>query len=474
MTAPSIVYFGDSLSDDGNLYDYGEGLLPDEIRDAISGPTHAVSDGPTHVTHTTDLLAVETANYAVAAAEAIGSQTLEEMVIESGYDDDLLVPITDPALDLDINLGAQVDRFLADYAGEDMSRTTAFLMIGGNDFQNLDYSSPTLIRDAEAMVMDIFDAMMAAVGDLAAAGVTRFILADMPQPLFFPSAASFSLLELNAAEAVFDQLNNLLYAAEIASGGPQIDVARQFHVTDAIIDDPTAFGLLAPYTDTILYSDATDHFDPDQIAFYDDIHPSTATHGVLGAFHAVRYENGGAVTGNAGDDQLFTTNTSNPAPWTMFGQGGNDLLTTENTHGAIMVGGTGHDTLEGGDGVELMSGGAENDLAFGRAGDDVINGGLGRDRSFGGSGDDVLIDSLGSDGMRGGLGDDTFIFTEPTLLGGTRREANWIKGGTGEDTLWLVLTDATHAAIDQLLQSGDTEAALASLGLVVQGSRRSG
>lgn len=75
MTAPSIVYFGDSLSDDGNLYDYGEGLLPDEIRDAISGPTHAVSDGPTHVTHTTDLLAVETANYAVAAAEAIGSQT---------------------------------------------------------------------------------------------------------------------------------------------------------------------------------------------------------------------------------------------------------------------------------------------------------------------------------------------------------------------------------------------------------------
>lgn len=104
----------------------------------------------------------------------------------------------------------------------------------------------------------------------------------------------------------------------------------------------------------------------------------------------------------------------------------------------------------------------------------MINGGLGRDRSFGGSGDDVLIDSLGSDGMRGGLGDDTFIFTEPTLLGGTRREANWIKGGTGEDTLWLVLTDATHAAIDQLLQSGDTEAALASLGLVVQGSRRSG
>lgn len=45
MIPQSIIYFGDSLTDNGNLYDFGEGILPDDIRDAISGPTQAVSNG---------------------------------------------------------------------------------------------------------------------------------------------------------------------------------------------------------------------------------------------------------------------------------------------------------------------------------------------------------------------------------------------------------------------------------------------
>ena len=51
------------------------------------------------------------------------------------------VPATDPILATDINLAGQTDRFLADNAGADLSDTTAFIWIGGNDYGAIDFSS---------------------------------------------------------------------------------------------------------------------------------------------------------------------------------------------------------------------------------------------------------------------------------------------------------------------------------------------
>src|SRR5579872_6487576 len=74
----------------------------------------------------------------------------------------------------------------------------------------------------------------------------------------------------------------------------------------------------------------------------------------------------------------------------VFGFGGNDTLTIDETAGALpkatLVGGDGNDTLTGGSGNDTLFGGAGNDILFGKAGNDQL---------FGGSGDDTLIGGTG-------------------------------------------------------------------------------
>ena len=452
MTAQSIVYFGDSLTDNGNLYAYGEGILPDDIRDSLVGPTQAVSDGPTHAAHTGDILGLDEVNYAVAAAEATGSQTLEDLIVESGFEDDLLVPIDDPALDLDINLDAQIDRFADDFSGADLSQTAGFILIGGNDFQNLDFTSPTVVDDALALIDDIIAAEVDAALDLFAAGMGTVWLSELPVAEFFAGTADYSAFERAAAQLAFDTFNASLAeaVAELAGSGLDARLAETTLVTEAIAEDPTGFGLLAPYADTILYSDATDTFDNDQIAFYDDIHPSTATHGVIGAFNALVFSGGAATAGNAGADMLSLA-TSMTADSVAFGLAGDDAITAAGCGTAIAFGGTGNDTLAGVGGNDLLSGGEGDDVLDGHRGDDVLAGGLGNDIMRGMIGADVLIDSLGDDMLRGGLDDDIFIFTEASLLGGTDNGLNVFVGGAGFDTLYLVLDRPGGAVAADLL-----------------------
>lgn len=80
----------------------------------------------------------------------------------------------------------------------------------------------------------------------------------------------------------------------------------------------------------------------------------------------------------------------------------------------------GNDTLDGGNGADLIYGFAGNDTLYGNGGDDRLRGGDGDDGLYGGSGrdlmlgeagDDRLFGGTGGDDMTGGGGADTFVFS---------------------------------------------------------------
>ena len=110
----------------------------------------------------------------------------------------------------------------------------------------------------------------------------------------------------------------------------------------------------------------------------------------------------------------------------MFGDGGNDLLTSG--AGAVTIhGGDGNDNIDcdwskgpselhGDGGKDRLLGGRSSDRLFGEGGNDSLTGGGGRDSLFGGNGDDVLgadWPGVGLDSLRelidGGSGTDTGV-----------------------------------------------------------------
>lgn len=75
-----------------------------------------------------------------------------------------------------------------------------------------------------------------------------------------------------------------------------------------------------------------------------------------------------------------------------------------------LIGGPGHDEIEGEGGNDILRGGEGNDILEGDAGDDDLDGQQGTEILEGGSGNDILRGGFGHDQMFGGTGNDTFGF----------------------------------------------------------------
>lgn len=99
-----------------------------------------------------------------------------------------------------------------------------------------------------------------------------------------------------------------------------------------------------------------------------------------------------------------------------FGHSGNDVL----------IGGNGHNWMQGGDGNDTLTGGDRNDLLRGREGVDTIDGGRRHDRLFGTEGNDRIFGGPGNDFIRGDGGNDT-------IFGGNGNDN--IGGGFGNDEI---------------------------------------
>ena len=155
------------------------------------------------------------------------------------------------------------------------------------------------------------------------------------------------------------------------------------------------------------------------------------------------------LRGNDGDDRLEGGDDTDR----MFGDDGND----------VMTGGEGRDLMLGGRGDDTLMGDGGNDRLKGQTGNDMIDGGTGNDRISGGSGDDILAGGLGTDRIRGGKGDDRIVDdmasggrirgdqgADSIVLDGTAGTfgRTRVDGGSGRDTLTVVLDEATIADAD--------------------------
>lgn len=146
--------------------------------------------------------------------------------------------------------------------------------------------------------------------------------------------------------------------------------------------------------------------------------------------------NGGAVQVKGG-----TPTVANVKQINVFGQGGHDVLSLNETNGALpkahLFGGAGNDTLTGGSGGDQLFGQAGNDTLLGKGGQDFLFGGADNDTLTGGDADDQAFGEGGNDRMIWNPGDDTDLNE-----GGAGADTIEVNGGGGAEVFTLTANGA--------------------------------
>ena len=148
---------------------------------------------------------------------------------------------------------------------------------------------------------------------------------------------------------------------------------------------------------------------------------STANITILNSGHMI-----GNVQMGLGNDTFTASGGRIDGPWS--GDAGTDRY---DGRGASLItgaisGGTGNDTLLGGDGAETINGDDNLDTLRGGGGDDQLFGGTSSDLVSGEAGNDALFGGADFDDMSGGAGDDTLTGDDGGLIA---------QGGDGDDRL---------------------------------------
>ncbi|HJQ81205.1 MAG TPA: calcium-binding protein, partial [Lacipirellulaceae bacterium] len=153
--------------------------------------------------------------------------------------------------------------------------------------------------------------------------------------------------------------------------------------------------------------------------------------------------NGGAVNVTGG-----TPTVANVARIDIFGLGGHDTLTLNETNGALpaaqIFGGKGNDTITGGSGGDFLFGDAGNDTLLGKGGFDFLFGGAGNDTLTGGDADDQVFGQAGNDRMIWNPGDDTDLNE-----GGAGTDTVEVNGGGGAE-VFTTTANGTRVRFDRL------------------------
>ena len=253
-----LVVFGDSLSDNGNLFrltgepppPYWEGRF---------------SNGPTYAEQLAQQLGARLDDLAFGGATASGAP-----------------PFANP---LPINLPEQVAGYLAQLHGrEALPDTTAIIYIGNNDYINyLESGAPIDPTTIFKLVLNVAKSIENAIDELTAAGVEKIALFTLPDLGVTPEIKALGPAAVTLARQL-DVLNNTALA-QLAASNPNVQLVDIFKLSDAVAADPLSFG----FTDAIvpitsLISASVTEFAPNEIAFFDGIHPTYAAHGIQAAF----------------------------------------------------------------------------------------------------------------------------------------------------------------------------------------------
>jgi Ca2+-binding RTX toxin-like protein len=112
---------------------------------------------------------------------------------------------------------------------------------------------------------------------------------------------------------------------------------------------------------------------------------------------------------------------------------------------ATINGTSGHDTLRGGEGTDII---------HGRGGSDTIHGGYGEDRLYGDTGNDTLRGGYGGDRLYGDTGNDTLRggHAQDRIFGGQGRDI--VDGEQGND--YINVADGTVDSVSCGVGANDT------------------
>ena len=139
---------------------------------------------------------------------------------------------------------------------------------------------------------------------------------------------------------------------------------------------------------------------------------------------------------------------ANTALIRVFGLEGHDTLTLNEANGALpaamLFGGAGMDTLNGGSGGDQLFGGAHDDTLLARGGFDRLFGGGGDDTLTGGDADDLAFGETGADRMIWNPGDDTDLNE-----GGAGSDTVEINGGGGAEQ-FTTTANGTRVRFDRI------------------------
>jgi Ca2+-binding RTX toxin-like protein len=364
---------------------------------------------------------------------------------------------------LPINLSDQVAAYLAQLHGADAEAgTTALINIGSNDYQGFFGSlspggplpSPQTITD---FVASVAGSIGQAIDALTNVGVQRIELFTLPDIGVTP------LGQLSGVAALAHALDDANNAAleQVAASHPNVSVVDAFQFTEALFADPHGFDFVDPLTVpwvNLLAAHST-QFAPNEVVFFDQIHPTTAAHGILTAFadavltsDHVQFLDGTQTTVLAqdGDNFIFATNdlihpVSNDN-YTIYGGSGQDLIFAGpgnvTVHGGsgsdLIAAGSGNATLEAGDGTDV--------LATNSTGTNVLTGGRGEDA--------LIVNRGGTNTLLGGSGHDLFILKESAVLvnGDSFNFGQEVMtGGKGGATLRFIINDQNPVAENALI-----------------------
>jgi phospholipase/lecithinase/hemolysin len=427
----TLVVFGDSLSDNGNLFE----LIGLPQPPAWEGRS---SNGPTYAEQLATLLHMRLDDRAFAGAEASDtSPPLFTNHVTGGP--------------LPINLPEQIAGYLADLHGHQAPHdTTALINIGSNDYDAFFFFGldPQTIQSYVASVVGSIDQ---AVGALTQAGVDKIILFTLPDFGISPNAQAEGSAVVAAVHQV-DIINNAALA-QIAASHPNVQLVDVFQLTEAFAADPHSFGFGADLNLTWrdVLASGSHAFAPNEIAFFDGEHPTSAAHGLIAAFadatltsDTTQFLDGtqSVIHAGQGDNFIFATPTdpTNHAlndNYTIFGGSGDDII----------FAGSGNVTVHGGSGNDLVAAGSGNATLYGDGGSDVLEtNSTGTNTLVGSDGGDALIaNRAGTNTLRGGEGNDLFVLKESASLanagGGFNFGQQLISGGGGHDTLRFIIND---------------------------------
>jgi Ca2+-binding RTX toxin-like protein len=471
-----LFVFGDSLSDDGNLYTLFEDILgiglPSEDVGYSEKFTNAepLGDGQLWVEEIVSPLNLnpdKVHNFAFGGARAVGEATIYDAVAQRGIEFLIPEPLDETtfkelyngpvtpilerlgpeladnfAAENDLWLTGQVSNALASTGDSIPKGSAATFLVSGNDY----------IFDPNFSVPDIAESIVDNAARLVDKGLDTVIYQTQPSLRLTPFSNALQKDSLDALDKAIAAQNALVIAG-LQDLDAEIRIVDLAKLTEVLGEDPSAFGFFdfgdtpagrilgsgsQPLENTVDPATGQSTIDRLPPGSFRTIDIDRNDDGRPDAFNLLD-PNGAGID----EDEMLFFDVVHPSAATQdiiaqhyvaslegrvqFLEGDNQNIRL-GAQDDVVFARAGNDGVDGAQGDDVVFGGAGNDRVEGGRGKDVVVGGAGNDRVEGGRGSDVVAGSDGNDHLTGGRGDDV-------LAGGAGNDM--AMGGQGNDLFIL-------------------------------------